>query len=171
MEIGLLVAGLVALGWFVLRPQPAGAPSEPAGAPAPGPKSIDDIIRESAAVHGQEFALMKAIARKESSFNPSAVNLSDPSYGLFQIQDFWLPHAGYPQDKNLLLDPVVAADVAGWILGYFQKRVNPHTGRTFTFPAEVDIYNVGETLWRNGVRNITYRDDVTRFYREYGGLR
>jgi len=150
-------------------------PIDPIAAPAVtvpvvlGPQSIQEIIRAAAARFGQDAALMLAIAQTESSFNSAAVNLSDPSYGLFQIQVFWLRHFGFPGDKNLLLDATTASEVAARILQYFRARQNPLTGDTFQFPADVDVYNVGESLWAQGRRNLGYRDRVTGYYRNFGG--
>ena len=155
-------------------PPSSGGPSGTAAVPPSAPPAvvtltIAEIIESAAAKWNQDPALMKAIAQKESGNNPAAVNPSDPSYGLFQIQEFWLSYFGYRRDKQLLMDPVIASDVAARILRYFRLRVNPLTGDYFQFPAEVDIYNVGETKWARGVRNPAYRDDVARLYRVFGG--
>src|ERR1041385_8778598 len=56
------------------------------------PLDVQQIICDAAVAHGVEPALMLAIAKKESSFNPANINPSDPSYGLFQIQTFWLKY-------------------------------------------------------------------------------
>lgn len=130
---------------------------------------VQQIIRDAAADAGIEPAIMLAVAKQESGFNPANINKSDPSYGLFQIQLFWLKYFGYPQDAQLLLDPVFASQLAGQILNYFKGRINSQTRDYFQLPAEIDIYNVGETLWNKGRRNLAYRDSVLKFYRDFGG--
>lgn len=141
------------------------------------PPNLDRIYQETAEQYGEDWRLLKAFARVESSENPKAVNLNDPSYGLFQIQAFWLFHFGlideraYPdQVRDYLIDPVRATDCACRILQYFRKRTNPHTLAPFKFPSEADIYNVGETLWAKGRRNLSYRDRVKNEYQRLTAL-
>jgi hypothetical protein len=131
---------------------------------------VQQIIRDAAAANGVDPALMLAIAKQESGFNPANINRMDPSYGLFQIQTFWLTHFGFANDYRQLLDAQFAADLAAKILLYFQSRINPQTKDFFEFPAEVDIYNVGETAWAKGHRNLPYRDSVLNYYRSFGGV-
>lgn len=133
-------------------------------------KQVQQIIRDAAGRNGLEEALLLAIAQKESGFNPANINSRDPSYGLFQIQTFWLKYFGYGPDYQQLLDPQFASELACKILLYFKSKVNPQTGDHFQFPAEVDIYNVGETKWAQGIRNPNYRNDVIRFYQAFGGV-
>ncbi len=144
------VAVLVVLG--------AGALS--AATPDSGGGSLEFMIRRTAISFGCDPAVMLAICQKESNFNPSAINPSDPSYGLFQIMEFWLRHFGYTENYQSLLQAEFNAQVACRIVLYFQAR-------GFRFPDQADIYNVGETLWAKGVRNVSYREDVKAFYRSY----
>lgn len=130
------------------------------GSSAPGFDSIQDMIRATAQASAVDPALMLAIAEKESSFDPSAVNPSDPSYGLFQIQTFWLATFGFPEDPQSLLEGQFNCEIACRIIQYFQ-------GRGYSLPDQVDVYNVGETNFRKGRRNIAYRDAVVSFYRTY----
>ena len=127
-------------------------------------ETIMGMIRRVALERGVDPALMLAIAKQESNFDPSAINPSDPSYGLFQIQSFWLQYFGHdPADIEQLFNAAFATGVACEIILYFQNK-------GFTFPQQVDIYNVGETLWRDGRRNAAYRDAVNRFYNEFSTL-
>lgn len=52
--------------------------------PAISDKNYDDLIHEAAAAHGLEFALIKAMIRAESAFNPRAVSHAG-AMGLMQI--------------------------------------------------------------------------------------
>lgn len=126
----------------------------------PGPESIQQMIRRTANQAGVDPAVMLALCQKESSFVPSASNPSDPSYGLFGIKANWLTYFGYGPDVSQLFNAQTATDVACQIVGYFQDK-------GFVFPDQADIYNVGETLWAKGRRNIPYRDSVKNFYRSF----
>lgn len=123
-------------------------------------ETIPNMIRRVASERGMDPALMLAIAKKETDFNPAAVNPSDPSYGLFQIMGFWLKYFGFGPDLEQLMDAEFNTGLACDIVSYFQ-------GKGFRFPEQADIYNVGETLWRNGKRNASYATDVTRFYSDF----
>lgn len=134
----------------------AGAPEAPSVN-----ESVQDMIRRVAVQRGQDPALILAICRKESSFVPTASNPNDPSYGLMGIKVYpWLGYFGYTNDVNQLFDGEFNVNVGCQIIGYFQSR-------GYSFPDESDIYNVGETLWKQGVRNSAYRNAVTSFYSSY----
>jgi soluble lytic murein transglycosylase-like protein len=172
MEIWVL-AGLIAV-IAVLRFAPKAAASVPIDGPTlpvddKPALTVEQIIRKVAEAYGEDAALMLAIAKTETNFNPRAINLSDPSYGLFQIQAFWLTYFGFSKEPEQLYDPEFSANLAARILKYFRGRQNPQTGDYFQFPNEADIYNVGESLWREGRRNLAYRDKVLIFYRNFGG--
>ena len=156
---------------------PSGA--EPAAA-APVPLSrqaILDLIYRAAVRYRVDPDLMAAIIEKESSFRADAINPSDPSYGLGQVQTFWVWYFGYvatnddARAKAWLMNPAQNVEIVAQILRYFAGRTNPRTGGNFRFPEEADLYNVGETLWRKGVRNLGYRDDVTRIFNRLKGQR
>ena len=128
---------------------------------------IQMIIIAAARKHGVDPAMALAYVEVESSFNPAAINPSDPSYGLGQIQAFWVEyfHLGSGADApRLLMDPWFNADVLARIIHYFF-----HAGRGFNFGDHADIYNVGETLWRKGVRNEIYRSKILSAYERWKG--
>jgi len=124
---------------------------------------IQQMVYQAARAHDVEPAMVLAIIEHESHFDPAVVNKRDPSYGLGQVMAFWVPFFGLgtlEQAPAILLDPGFNADITARIVQYFFYE------HTFTFPAEADIYNVGETLWRKGIRNGSYRDGVTqKFHR------
>ena len=131
--------------------------------------NLDGIYQSVAQQYGEDWRLVKTFAIKESSENPNALNPGDPSFGLFGIQAFWLSTFGNgdpAKATELLRDPQFATDTFCRILQYFRSRTNPHSLDNFQFPAEADIYNVGETLWAKGVRNIAYRDFIVSKYHE-----
>lgn len=149
----------------------APAPGQPAPAVPLSRGNILELIRSKAIRHNVDPDLMTAIVEKESSYNPAAINPTDPSYGLGQIQTFWLKYFGYVEDHRLLLDPDTNLEVMARILKYFRSRVNPKTGQLFRFPEDVDVYNVGETKWAKGIRNTSYRDHVTQIFNRIKGAR
>jgi len=142
----------------------------------PANSNLDAIYQDVAHQFGDDWRLAKAFAMKESSENPAAENPNDPSYGLYGIQPFWLVSFGVlakddpelqTKTKDLLTsDPRFATEMFFRILAYFRRRTNPLTLSAFKFPDEADIYNVGETLWSKGVRNIAYKDFIVREYAE-----
>lgn len=65
--------------------------------------------------------LLYAIAEKESSLNPMAVNDRNKDgtsdYGLMQINDFWIPLIEkYGYKKNDLFDPCTNIHIGAWVL-------------------------------------------------------
>jgi hypothetical protein len=146
---------------------------------ANAPANLDAIYKSVAEVYGEDWRLLKAFARKESSENPLAVNPGDPSYGLFAIQSHWLVYFKQldlkdsdreAKAREMLSDPTFATDMCCRILRYFRNRTNPSTLAGFRFPEEADIYNVGETLWAKGVRNAAYRDFIVSEYRKLSAV-
>jgi hypothetical protein len=155
-----MIYGAIAILFVILLAASNASASTSTGS---GSESIQDMIRRVSRERGRDPALMLAIAKRESDFNPAAVNPSDPSYGMYQIQKFWLPYFGHEVDKEQLFDAEFCTNVACEIILYFELK-------GFKFPQQVDIYNVGETLWRDGRRNAAYRDAVNRFYSEFSNF-
>jgi len=89
-----------------------------AGTPGPGP--YDECFERVGAHYGIHPALLKAIARQESSMNPKAVNENtngSSDRGLMQINSGWWPtlkRAGIEPEH--LWDPCVNIAVGGWVL-------------------------------------------------------
>jgi len=159
---------IVVLGVLFMMSKAIAKPNTEAG-------DLDSIYQDIAHAHGDDWRLAKVFAMKESSENPNAENPRDPSYGLFGIQSLWLVHFRFLDNddpeleskaKELLKNPRIATEMFFRILAYFRGRTNPQTLQNFRFPAEADIYNVGETLWSQGIRNVAYRDFINREYRE-----
>lgn len=129
---------------------------------APSPyETVEMMVRRVAQQRGQDPALILAFCQKESSLNPAAFNPNDPSYGLMGINPVpWLEYFGYSPDYTQLYSGEFNVNLGCQIISYFQDR-------NFRFPDEADIYNVGETLWKKGVRNTAYRAAVKSFYQSY----
>jgi soluble lytic murein transglycosylase-like protein len=128
-------------------------------------KKYRDLIRDQAqASRYQNFFVLQGLALTESSLDPSAHSKKN-SYGLFQIYHAanfsWLRSFGYSDsDLNKLYDPVFNTQIAIRVVRYFE-------GKGYKFPAQADIYNVGETEWAKGVRNESYRQKVIEYSSEF----
>lgn len=130
--------------------------------------NIQELIKEKAKFWKVELALVKAIVKVESNFNPDAKNPSDPSYGLMQItpmlaQDYGLVRnyrAVTNSEIATLLDPSKNLDVGCWYLSDLMGR--------YSFDEAVQMYNVGITGYTiNGARNTDYLEKVRRYYEQY----
>lgn len=119
------------------------------------------LIANLAKVNGYtNFFFLQGLALEESSLDPSAKS-NRTSYGLFQIfhaSNFsWLRWAGFTSnDFNKLFDPTFNTNLAIKVVRYFESR-------GFVFPRDADVYNVGETEWQKGKRNVDYRNKVIEY--------
>jgi len=97
-----------------------------ADAATPGPTPYEGCFERVGAHYGLHPALLKAIARQESSMNPKAVNENSngtSDRGLMQINSGWWPtlaKAGIEPDD--LWDPCVNIAVGGWVLAEAVSR-------------------------------------------------
>lgn len=110
---------------------------------------------EAAQKYGLNVYLLHAIAKTESSLNPSAVNRANVngSYdvGLMQINSSWLPRLRqFGITEKDLYEPCISIDVGAWILAYNIRRF----GNTW---AAVGAYNTP-----NPMRGLQY---ALRVYR------
>ena len=137
----------------------------------PGKKGLtpelERLMADKADKWGADRALVKAIARVESNFNPEAKNPADPSYGLMQItpilaQDYSLVK-DYKNPSWLEIEKIYDVennlDVACWFLAHL-TRIRP-------FDSAVQMYNVGQTGYMKGVRNYSYLNKVRSYYDKY----
>lgn len=115
--------------------------------------NFDALARHIAAQNSLDPRLVLAIIERESSGNPQAKNPNDPSYGLMGIEPFWVA----------FLYPGTGGDPVEWL---YMPENNIRCGcgviryfmsKGYQFPSQVDIYNVGETKWTQGIRNSDYR--------------
>jgi len=128
---------------------------------------LERLMANKADQWGVDRALIKAIARVESNFNPEAKNPADPSYGLMQItpmlaQDYSLVK-DYKNPSLLEIEKIYDVennlDVACWFLAHL-TRIRP-------FDSAVQMYNVGQTGYMKGVRNYSYLNKVRSYYDKY----
>ncbi len=114
-----------------------------------------------------EPALVKAIVRVESNFNPTAKNPADPSYGLMQITPMLAQDYGRVKDWrnptkaeiSMLYEPVWNLDIGCPHLSKLRKK--------YSFDIAVQMFNTGEYGYISGVRNSDYLQKVKVQYGIY----
>lgn len=128
---------------------------------------IEDAIQNKATAYGIEPAIVKAIVKVESNFDPRARNPADPSYGLMQIT----PALAYDYKlitdyKNLtnyqielIYDIHNNLDVGCWFLSRLLGK--------YSFDQAIQSYNVGERGYYLGRRNPDYLKKVKAAYEYY----
>ncbi|MBI5970579.1 MAG: lytic transglycosylase domain-containing protein [Deltaproteobacteria bacterium] len=123
----------------------------------------DSLILKASEGHGVPVALIKAIIRTESNFNPEAVNPADPSAGLMQTTP---PTARAMLGRYVsiedLKDPATSIEAGARFLSHLIKH----------YPLEdaIQMYNLGETKFlRKGIRAPEYLERVKGFLAHYSG--
>lgn len=124
---------------------------------------FDGLIMGASEAHGVPVALIKAIIRTESNFNPEAVNPADPSAGLMQTTP---PTARAMLGRYVsiedLKDPATSIEAGARFLSHLIKH----------YPLEdaIQMYNLGETKFlRKGIRAPEYLERVKGFLAHYSG--
>ena len=124
----------------------------------------DDIIAEVAEKYGVSAALIKAIIKTESNFNPNLTSRTN-DYGLMQINAC---NVSWLQDElgvTDLFDPVQNIESGVYILSGFLKR--------YSLADALMAYNCGEggakRLWEQGVHSTNYTRKVLKNLNEFGG--
>jgi soluble lytic murein transglycosylase-like protein len=171
----LVLAGILA-ALTVLEKKAQGAyidfgDSPPAPGPTAGEKTfdqqLDEIIAENAKRYKISPALIRAIIKVESNFNPNAANPSDPSYGLCQIMPILAEDYGIVRDWHnptdaeiaMIFKPDINVRIAAWHLSRLLNK--------YTFDEAVQMYNVGESGFKQGRRNADYLSKVKRWENVY----
>jgi soluble lytic murein transglycosylase-like protein len=139
-----------------------GTPPEIAKIAKPDTDKYDHLINESCGLHGVDFALVKAIIRAESSFDPYAIS-SKGAEGLMQL----MPETSKKLNVANPFDP--HENIKGGVkyLRYLLDRFNSDLRLSLA------AYNAGETTVAqvNGVPNYretkSYVAEVLRYYKEY----
>ena len=115
-----------------------------------------------------DAALVKAVARTESSLNPNASNSSDPSWGLMGIMPILAQDYGIVRDYRnptaaeiaMIREPQTNLFIGAWNLSRLLKK--------YSFGIAVQMYNVGEKGYNvDGHRAPDYLEKVTGYYNEY----
>ncbi|MCJ7664220.1 MAG: lytic transglycosylase domain-containing protein [Desulfobacterales bacterium] len=130
--------------------------------PKPDTDKYDLLITESCGLHGVDFALVKAVIRAESCFDPYAIS-SKGAEGLMQL----MPETSKKLNVANPFDP--HENIKGGVkyLKYLLDRFN------YDLKLSLAAYNAGETTVAqiNGVPNYretkNYVAEVMRYYKEY----
>ena len=140
----------------------------------PGAKGLtpelERLMASKADQYGVDRALVKAVAKIESNFDPRAKNPADPSYGLMQItpmlaQDYGLVK-DYRNPSSLEIERLYDLNNNLYV-GCSQLA---HLTRIRPFDVAVQMYNVGQTGYMNGYRNYDYLNKVRSYYEKYSSL-
>lgn len=124
--------------------------------------TLDELIKYKAGKYGIEERLLRAIIKVESNFNPAAKNLSDPSYGLCQINPALAKGLGFFPDEYLLYDPAYNLEVACVFLSHLKRKYNND------LDSIIQAYNLGETKFDKGYKSTDYLEKVKKYY--YQGI-
>ena len=121
---------------------------------------FDELVREASVNYGVPMSLIKAVIRNESGFNPEAVNPSDPSAGLMQTTPYMASQMlGYHVTLEDLKDPQTAITAGTKYLAYLANR--------YPLDDAIQMYNLGETKFRKGLRAPVYLANVKRYLAYY----
>ena len=132
------------------------------------PITLDDIIEYNAKEYSIPTALIKAIIKKESSWNPYAKNPNDPSYGLMGIMPIVAQEAGFVNDyKNVTQVEINSIYVTQNNIMSGCKLLHKLL-KKYNMDVAVEMYNVGERGYNElGRRNGPYRMGVLEAYQDY----
>ncbi|MBA7497086.1 hypothetical protein ES702_07695 [subsurface metagenome] len=124
-------------------------------------------IESEARARRLEPALVKAVVKVESNFNPRAKNPSDPSYGLMQITPMLAQDYGFVKDyKNPTRSEIeMIYNVENNL--YMGCKFLSRLMKTYSFNQAVQMYNVGEYGYNSGRRNSDYLSKVRVAYGIY----
>jgi soluble lytic murein transglycosylase-like protein len=133
--------------------------------PADSKTKYDEIIAEIAEKYGVSAALIKAIIKTESNFNPTLISATN-DYGLMQINACnvsWLTDELGVTD---LFDPAQNIESGVYILSGYLKR--------YSLADALMAYNCGEggakRLWKQDIHFTHYTKRVLKNLDEFGGL-
>jgi soluble lytic murein transglycosylase-like protein len=146
----------------VYMKESTGSPPEVEKSAKPDTDKYDHLISESCGLLGVEFALVKAIIRAESSFDPYAISTKGAE-GLMQL----MPETSKKLNIANPFDP--HENIKGGVkyLKYLLDRFN------YDLKLSLAAYNAGETTVAEvkGVPNYretkSYIAEVLRYYKEY----
>lgn len=132
------------------------------------PLYIENAIQTKAIEYKIDPALVKAIIKVESNFNPNNKNPADPSYGLMQITpglayDYGVIDSSSKNvssyNEKLLLDIYTNLDVG---CHFLSKLIDE-----YPLDQAIQSYNVGERGYYLGRRNPIYLEKVKKEYEYY----
>ena len=133
--------------------------------PTDSKTKYDEIIAEIAKEYGVSAALIKAVIKTESDFNPTLVSATN-DYGLMQINACNVSWLADELGVTDLFDPAQNIESGVYILSGYLKR--------YSLADALMAYNCGEggakRLWKQGVHSTHYTKKVLKNLDEFGGL-
>lgn len=166
--IVLGIAGLVLAAILVLAGVAQAKTAEIAAAEAPPVRSsymkaeLVTMAESVALETNVPPALLKAIIQQESNWSPTAVNPKDPSYGICQVQIPIAIHFGVisnVDEYRELFKPMNGMRAGARFLSELLRK--------YPFDDAIQMYNLGETKFRNGLRVPSYLAKVKEYYDEF----
>jgi len=146
----------------VYMKEDSGSPAQALKSSKPDTDKYDHLIAESCRLHGVDFALVKAVIKAESCFDPYAIS-SKGAEGLMQL----MPETSKRLNISNPFDP--RENIGGGVkyLKYLLGRFN------YDLRLSLAAYNAGETTVAqiNGIPDYretkNYVAEVLRYYKEY----
>ena len=126
-------------------------------------EKIVKLIIEIAKQEKVEVEICLAIAKVESNFRPEVFNPNDPSYGLYQLA-FGTAIAYNKNIKNIK-DLYNARKNATAGIRFLKHLIEIYPKATVGNIAQV--YNLGETKYNKGIRNLEYKKKFMFHYSIY----
>lgn len=135
---------------------------------SPSVLTLSDIINHYSKYYNVPTAIIKAIIENESSWNISAKNPSDPSYGLMGIMPIVAQEFGIVADwRNTTTAEIAAIHEPYNNIGAGTKLLS-RLLKKYEMPVAVEMYNVGERGYNElNRRNSVYRTRVMDDYYKY----
>lgn len=123
----------------------------------------------TAMAKGVDPNLVRAIIKKESDWDPNGTNPNDPSYGLMGVEpligEAYGGIAAGSDFATLLHQPQKNLDSGcGYLADLFSKYSD---GTPATWQMIIEMYNLGETRYNEGLRADDYYNAVEGFYESY----
>lgn len=129
--------------------------------------SLSDIIASHSKRYSVPIALINAIIENESSFNQYAKNPNDPSYGYMGIMPIVAQDFGIVNNWRKVTDAEIQSIYIPYNnIGSGTKLLGKLLAK-YDIPTTIEMYNVGETGWKDGRRNSAYVSKVLDDYHKY----
>lgn len=125
--------------------------------------TVVKIIKEIAKKEKVDKTICLTIAKIESDFRPWVSNPKDPSYGLYELA-FGTAKA-FNKDIKSVDDMYDVRKNATAGIRFIKHLLKTYPKATIYEIAQ--MYNLGETKYNKGVRNIDYKNRFTKFYKKF----
>ena len=128
---------------------------------------LDAAIDYNSKRYNVPIPLIKAIIENESSFQQYAKNPNDPSYGYMAVMPIVAQEYGIVNDwHKVTQEEINAIYQVDNNIGAGTKLLGKLLSK-YSMKTAIEMYNVGETGWKNGRRNSSYVNKVFDDYEKY----